>query len=83
MPVEQKITYRDKNNNVHDTDTYYEVPVIRTIENLGGQNFRDINALSDIIEFNAGVADKNIMNSENQSYMDALPIELATQMIQQ
>ena len=36
MPVEQKITYRDKNNNVHDTDTYYEVPVIRTIENLGG-----------------------------------------------
>ena len=83
MPVEQKITYRDKNNNEHDTDTYYEVPVIRTIENLGGQNFRDINALSDIIEFNAGVADKNIINSENQSYMDALPIELATQMIQQ
>ena len=83
LPVNQKITYRDKNNELHNSDTYYEVPVIRTIENLGGQNFRDINALSDIIEFNAGIADKNIINSENQSLIDDMTMEeLAIQMLQ-
>lgn len=83
LPVDQKITYRDKNNELHSSDTYYEVPVIRTIENLGGQNFRDINALSDIIEFNAGIADKNIINSENQSLIDDMTMEeLAIQMLQ-
>lgn len=81
-PVDQKITYKDKDNNLHDTDTYYEVPVIRTIENLGGYNFRDINVLSDIIEFGASTADKNIINSENQSVTDDLPYELAIQMLQ-
>lgn len=79
--VNKKLTYRGKDEELHSTDTYYEVPVIRTIENLGGYNFRDINALSDIIEFNAGTADKNIINSENQSIMDDLPIELATQLL--
>lgn len=63
--VNQKITYRGKDEELHSTDTYYEVPVIRTVENLGGYNFRDINVLSDINEFNAGIADKNVINSEN------------------
>lgn len=75
--VNQKITYRGKDEELHSTDTYYEVPVIRTVENLGGYNFRDINVLSDINEFNAGIADKNVINSENQSVTDDLPIELA------
>lgn len=75
--VNQKITYRGKDEELHSTDTYYEVPVIRTVENLGGYNFRDINVLSDINEFDAGIADKNVINSENQSVTDDLPIELA------
>lgn len=78
----EKIKYRDKNEELHSSDTYYEVPVIKTIDNSGGQNFRDINALSDILEFNAGIADKNIWNSENQAFMEDLPIELATSLIQ-
>lgn len=71
-PVNQKTTYRGKDEQLHDTDTYYEVPVIRTIENLGGYNFRDINVSSDTNEFNAGIADKNVINSENQSVTDDL-----------
>ena len=47
----QKLTYKDKNETLHETDTYYEVPVIRTIDNLGGYNFRDINTTSDRYEF--------------------------------
>lgn len=81
--VNKKLTYRGKDEQLHSTDTYYEVPVIRTIENLGGYNYRDINALSDIIEFNAGTADKNIINSENQSAISDLPIELAIQLLQE
>lgn len=80
--VNKKLTYRGKDEQLHSTDTYYEVPVIRTVDNLGGFNFRDINVLSDIIEFNAGVADKNVINSENQSLIDDLPLELATQILQ-
>lgn len=80
--IDQTITYRDKNEELHSSDTYYEVPVIRTIENLGGYNFRDINVLSDNIEFNASTADKNVINSENQSVMEDLPIELAIQLLQ-
>jgi hypothetical protein len=32
----EKIKYRDKNEELHSSDTYYEVPVIKTIDNSGG-----------------------------------------------
>lgn len=80
--VNKKTTYRGKDEQLHTTDTYYEVPVIRTIENLGAYNFRDINDLSDITEFGPSIADKNTINSENQSVIDDLPLELATSLLQ-
>lgn len=68
-PTTKKLKFKDKNEVLHETDTYYEVPVIRTIDNLGGYNFRDINATSDRYEFGQGIADKNIISSENHSVL--------------
>ena len=81
MPTNQKITYRDKSEELHSSNTFYEVPVIRTIDNSGGYKYRNINTLSNKLEFNATIADKDQINSENQSVIDGLPIELATQLI--
>ena len=74
-PTSKKLKYKDKNEILHETDTYYEVPVIRTIDNLGGYNFRDINTTSDRYEFGQGTADKNVIDSENQSVLQGLLLD--------
>lgn len=81
LPTDQKTMYRGKDEELHSSDTYYEIPVIRTIDNSGGYKYRNINTLSNILEFNATIADKEQVNSENQSVIDGLPIELATQLL--
>lgn len=72
---DEKLTYKGKDETLHETDTYYEVPVIRTVDNLGGYNYRDINVMSDVLEFNPGTADKNVINSENQSVLQGMPLD--------
>lgn len=81
LPTDQKTMYRGKDEELHSSDTYYEIPVIRTIDNSGGYKYRNINTLSNILEFNATIADKEQVNSENQSVIDGLPVELATQLL--
>lgn len=71
----EKLTYKDKDDTLHETDTYYNVPVIRTIDNLGGYIFRDMNFESDKLEFGAKTADENIINSENQSVLQGLLLD--------
>lgn len=69
-----KLSYRGKDNVMHETDTYYEVPVIRTVDNLSDYNFRDINVDYEKMELGSSAADKDLINSENQSVMNGMPL---------
>lgn len=68
----ETLNYKDKDDALHSTDTYYEVPVIRTIGDNGTFVTRDLNELSDDVEFTSTIADKNIINSENDALLQRL-----------
>lgn len=76
-----KLAYKGKDNVLHETDTYYEVPVIRTVDNFSDYNFRDINVDYEKMEVGSSAADKDMINSENQSVMNGMPLGEALNLV--
>lgn len=70
----KSLTYKGKDDILHETDTYYTVPIIKTLDPSA---FRDINVESDKLEFGASEASKGAVDSENQALMDQQLLEAA------
>lgn len=70
----KSLTYKGKDDILHETDTYYTVPIIKTLDPSA---FRDINVDSDKLEFGASEASKGAVDSENQALMDQQLLEAA------
>ena len=68
------LTYKGKDDILHETDTYYTVPIIKTLDPSA---FRDINVESEKLEFGASEASKGAVDSENQALMDQQLLEAA------
>lgn len=70
----KSLTYKGKDDILHETDTYYTVPIIKTLDPSA---FRDINVESDKLEFGASEASKGAVDSENQALIDQQLLEAA------
>ena len=70
----KSLTYKGKDDVLHETDTYYTVPIIKTLDPSA---FRDINVESNKLEFGASEAAKGAVDSENQALMDQQLLEAA------
>lgn len=68
------LTYKGKDDVLHETDTYYSVPVIGTFD---PSSYRDINISSDKIQFGASEASKGSIDSENQALQAQQLLEAA------
>lgn len=70
----KSLTYKGKDDTLHETDTYYTVPIIKTLDPSA---FRDINVESDKLQFGASEAGKGAVDSENQALIDQQLLEAA------
>lgn len=74
----KSLTYKGKDDVLHETDTYYSVPVIKTLD---PSSFRDINVDSDKLQFGASEASKSSVDSENQAILAQQLLEAALDML--
>lgn len=72
------LTYKGKDDILHETDAYYSVPITATFD---PSSYRDINVKSDKLEFGASEASKGSIDSENQALQAQQLLEAALDML--
>lgn len=72
------LTYKGKDETLHETDTYYSVPVIKT---LGPSAYGGINIASNKLLYGSSEAAKRSQDSQNQGFMSQEDLEEAIDMI--